>query len=180
CRVRSTTFHFSNALNWGSAISRSAAATVRSSATSPSAAPGRPASIASIAESSCSIRSCSAMIQLRAQLLQRSPLQLFDRAVALAELRGHFTDAALLEETEDQHSALLGRQAVEAARQHRALLGDLDLVFGDLRLLPLQLARFRMVMIGDRIRRHSIKPRGKGLSLPFEFTEVRESPREDL
>src|SRR5205814_5638295 len=123
---------------------------------------------------------CSAMIQFRAQLLQRSPLQLFDGSLALGELPGDVANAPLFEEAQDQDAPLLLRKAVDASRKHRALLSDRNLILGDLRLLPLQLPRLRVIVIGDRIRRHSIEPRGEWLSLPFEFVQIGERPSENL
>src|SRR5713101_1115582 len=106
---------FKRNLKFGSGRSRRSAAMTSADASSGSsgALSGRPASTASTARSNCSMRFCSGM-HLRAQVLHRSPLQLFDRSLALCELLRDFANAATFDKTHHDDALLLVRKPSHA------------------------------------------------------------------
>ena len=84
-----------------------------------------PASIWSMAWSSCSMSACSAMgaLHLSPQALYCAELKLFHRSFAPPELLGDLPDAFLLDEAHVDHPELRFRKAVHQLEQQGAVFG---------------------------------------------------------
>src|SRR5438477_1112220 len=122
--------------------------------------------------SSRSMRGDSGMGALHSlpQRLQRAELELLDRAFALAEPRGHFADAALLDVALDDHRPLIGGQTIDELEYARQLIDVLDLGFSDLlgqEIRSDRLPRRPLPAIDDHVERDPDQPRAERRAAPF-------------
>jgi hypothetical protein len=62
-------------------------------------------------------------MHLRAQVLHRSPLKLFDRPFGLAEVFGDFANRLLFHKAHHDDATLISWQAIDALRERGAAIG---------------------------------------------------------